>query len=88
MFIIKMSILSTSQSLSPEASTSSLPLFEKLTFDVRNPTCFTVWAGIFFPQIVGLPYVASGYPTTLPLLISNSPDLQLNDMSTKNAKVK
>ena len=60
---------------------------EKLTFDVRNPTCFAVWLSVFFPQIVGPKIVASGDSTILPLLISNGTDVQLN-VPIKNAKVK
>lgn len=60
---------------------------KKLTFDVRNLTCFAVWLSVFFPQIVGPKIVASGDSTALPLLLWNSTDLQLN-VPTKNAKVK
>lgn len=60
---------------------------KKLTFDVRNLTYFAVWLGVFFPQIVGPKIVASGDSTALPLLLSNSTDLQLK-IPTKNAKVK
>ena len=58
-----------------------------MTFDVRNPTCFAVWLSVFFPQIVGPKIVASDDSTALPLLISNSTDVQLNVL-IKNAKVK